>query len=438
MVPKTRVIRLVLAVLLGVLLPLAALRAQEGDSEVKLVVVVTRHGIRAPLVTNASLGQFSAQAWPKWDVPPEYLTAHGRQQMALMGAYYRARYVKDGLLTGSPEEDFGRVYFRADSDERTVATAEGLARGLLPGATPDVHARPLGQADPLFQPAKFLVGRTDEALAFAAVKGRIGDDPAVIPAAYPAPFAELQRILFGGDGQAPPGKISILTLPNRFAPGNNGEAVDWVGPLHKAESLIDSIVLEYADGMPMSDVGWGRADGAALTRLLQLHLLYFDLTQRTFYPTQVQASNLLSHVRETMRQAMSGEPRAGAFGPPGARLVFVVGHDTNIANLGGLMGLSWVLPGAPANSLLPGGAMVFELRRHRGDGQWFLRIYYVSQSLDQMRAADPLTLEHPPQVAPIFIPTCSGPGPGFEAPYDPFAALLGRVIDPKFVIPGAP
>jgi len=116
----------------------------------------------------------------------------------------------------------------------------------------------------------------------------------------------------------------------------------------------------------------------------------------------------------------------------------VVGHDTNIANLGGLLGLTWMVPGAPANPLLPGGALVFELRRGRGDGPWTVRAYYVTQTLDQMRAAVPLTLEHPPQVAPIFIPDCSGPGPGFAAPYERFAALLRRVIDPKFVVPGTP
>jgi 4-phytase/acid phosphatase len=398
-------------------------------------VVLSRHGVRAPLVTNAALGDYSAQPWPKWDVAPQLLTAHGKQQMTLMGAYYRARYVQEGLLEGSTEKDLSRIYFWADSGERTVATGESLSAGLLPGAAPDIHSLALGRTDPLFEPAHILAGRADEPLAFAAVKGRLGGDASVVPAAYPALFGELQRVLFGGDGQVPPGKLSILTIPVTFAPGSHGELVDMGAPLHKAESLIDSLLLEYVNGMPMADVGWGRVDRGTLTRLLQLHLLYFDLTQRTFYPAQAQASNLASHIMETMRQTMSGEPRPGAIGTPAERMVFVVGHDTNIANLGGLLGLSWMLPGTPANPLLPGGALVFELRRHRGDGGWFVRSYYISQSLEQMRAGEPLTLEHPPQIAPIFIPECSQPTAGYEAPYGQFAALLHRVIDPKFVVP---
>jgi 4-phytase/acid phosphatase len=432
---KTPALRRILALLLGALVPAVLGAADSSDSEVKLVVVLSRHGVRTPLLSTATLGTGSAQPWPKWDVPPGFLTAHGRQQMTLMGAYYRARYVQEGLLEGSTEHDLPHIYFWADSEERTVATGESLALGLLPGAVPEIHSRPLGQTDPLFEPVSVLPGRADEALAVAAVKGRMGGDPSVVTAAYPALFAELQRVLFGGDGRVPPGKVSILTVPVTFAPGSHGELVDMGAPLHRAESVIDSLLLEYVNGMPMADVGWGRVDRETLTRLLQLHLLYFDLTQRTFYPAQAQASNLASHIMETMRQTIGGEPRAGAIGTPADRMVFVIGHDTNIANLGGLLGLSWMLPGTPANPLLPGGALVFELRRHRSDGAWFVRSYYVSQSLEQMRSADPLTLEHPPQVAPIFIPACSGPAPGYEAPYDQFAARLRQVMDPKFIVP---
>ena len=46
------------------------------------------------------------------------------------------------------------------------------------------------------------------------------------------------------------------------------------------------------------------------------------------------------------------------------------------------------------------------------------------------RALEPLTLENPPALAPIFIPECSQAGPGFEAPLDRFKAAL-PAIEPK-------
>jgi len=66
-----------------------------------------------------------------------------------------------------------------------------------------------------------------------------------------------------------------------------------------------------------------------------------------------------------------------------------------------------------------------------------VRAYYGCQTLDQMRSGEPLTMEHPPQVAPIFIPQCSGAAPGYDAPLEKFQALLSRSIDPAFVVPGS-
>jgi len=131
-----------------------------------------------------------------------------------------------------------------------------------------------------------------------------------------------------------------------------------------------------------------------------------------------------------------GQATPGAFGTPNHKLVIVVGHDTNIINLGGMLGLDWWLPGTQMNPVLPGGAMIFELRQRHQDGKFVVRAYYASQTLDQMRALTPLTLENPPAVAPIFIPGCSEAGPGFDAPLSRFEDLLHRVIDPEFVLPG--
>lgn len=41
------------------------------------------------------------------------------------------------------------------------------------------------------------------------------------------------------------------------------------------------------------------------------------------------------------------------------KILFLAGHDTNIANIAGMLGMSWTLPGQPDNTP-PGGALVFE------------------------------------------------------------------------------
>jgi len=408
------------------------------ESEARLAIIVTRHGVRSPLTdANQTLGRFAAQPWPAWEVPPGYLTPHGKEQMRLMGAYYRAVYMRQGLLSGRAGEDAARVFLRADSDERTIETARDLAAGLIPGAKAEVHARPQGERDALFKPLRAGVGHPDRALAAAAVLGRIGNDPSALVTACAPAFDALDRVLVGGK-RLPAGKTSVRGLPEKIAPDAAALTLaGFTGPLRVASRCIDTFILEYADGKPLSEVGWGRVDRGSLTELLRLHALYFELTQASFYPSQVQGSNLANHIGRTLEQAAAGRPVNGAIGPPGERVVILVGHDTNLANLAGLLGMSWWLDGTQSDPVLPGGALVFELRQSPGNGRYWVRAYYVCQTLDQMRSAEPLTPENPPETAPIFIPQCSRAVPGYDAPLEEFEAAIGRKIDPDFVLPGS-
>src|ERR1019366_8624135 len=193
-------------------------------------------------------------------------------------------------------------------------------------------------------------------------------------------------------------------------------------------------LLEYTQGMPTADVGWGRVDGKTLTELLALHDLLFDLTQRTRYLAQVGGSNLASHIVDTLEQAATGEPVTGAIGPSGERVVVIVGHDTNIANIGGLLGLDWWIPGTQANPMIPGGALVFELWRHGGQpGGFYLKASYVAQALAPMREAGPDVPAKPPVRCPIFIPDCSGAGPDYDAPLGAFVRHARRAINLAFI-----
>ena len=136
-----------------------------------------------------------------------------------------------------------------------------------------------------------------------------------------------------------------------------------------------------------------------------------------------------------LEQAAAGKAVDGALGAPGQRMVVVVGHDSNIVPLGGLLGLEWRIPDAPPNPYLPGGAMIFELRRRRSDGQFLVRTRYVSPTLRQTRDGAPFTPEHPPASAAIFVPDCGTADPGYDAPLELFAAHVRAAIDPKLINP---
>ncbi len=92
------------AAALSVLLFAAAEPAQESRAhppELKFALIFSRHGVRSPIWTNEQLNQYSAEAWPKWDVPPGKLTPHGEKLMRLFGAYDRAYLALEGLVNAT-------------------------------------------------------------------------------------------------------------------------------------------------------------------------------------------------------------------------------------------------------------------------------------------------------------------------------------------------
>jgi len=409
----------------------------KGD-ELKLVVVISRHGVRSPTRMPDELNQYSREPWPKWSVPPGYLTAHGAQLMTLLGAYDRELWAAQGLLAPNGCADASRISIIADSEQRTRETGKALAAGLAPGCVLGVKSLPEGSADPLFHPLEARVGHPDKLLATAAVAGRIGGNPQGLTEAYRPQMEALEEVLRGyssrgcnsNDKCAGSAQLqSLFDLPSSIAPGRGEHPVELRTPLGVASTMAENMLLEYAEGMDAAQVGWGRVDIHKLREQMQLHAAHEEITGRSSYIARAQSSNLLWHVLLSMQQAAESHPVKGALTKPGDRLLILVGHDTNLANISGALGLSWLIDGR-RDDTPPGGALVFELWSKRGGSNYFVRTYYMAQTLDQMRNAAPLTLDHPPERVPVFVPGC-GQADG-SCKWSGFQQTVRAGIDPAF------
>ena len=121
-------------------------------------------------------------------------------------------------------------------------------------------------------------------------------------------------------------------------------------------------------------------------------------------------------------------PVPGALGRAGDAVLILSGHDTNLSNVSGLLGLSWHLPGYQPDDTPPGGALVFSLWKDASSGKYSVRTQYLAQSLDQIRNLTPLTLAEPPESETVLVPGCAADGCAWET----FSRLVAQAIDPAF------
>jgi 4-phytase / acid phosphatase len=410
--------------------------AQPANADLQMVVVLSRHGVRSPLTKQSDLDRFSAAPWPKWNLAPGIQTDHGDQLIRILGAWDRSHWSAEGLFDANGCASADRVTIIADTDQRTRSTGKMLAEGIFPGCSIAVHAQPEGAPesaiDPLFRPIESGKIHFDGIQALAAVSGRMGRNAASLTVVYRPQLAALDRVLAGcGKQPANPARTSLFDLTAGLAAGSDGTP-SLRGPVPTAAGLTENLLLEYTQGMSDADTGWGCLDGATLRFAMQMSRASWDYGKRTPTVARIFASNLIDHIQYSIAQSIAGKPVPGALGKPGDRLLILVGHDTNIATVAGALGLDWTLDGL-VDGTPPGGALMFELWRSRSSGQHFVRVFYVAQTLEQMRQSQPLTEANPPGVAPIFVPGCSGPD--LSCPIDAFWAAMNAAIDPDYVIP---
>ena len=404
-----------LKIILWAALAAAPLAAQP---QLKFVVIVTRHGVRAPTWDARQLNEYSAEPWPDFGVAPGELTAHGRALVQILGSYYRERFAKEHLLHAGCT-DANKVYIWADTDQRTMETGRALAESILNGCRIQVHSRDGGK-DPLFSGA----ATADPKLAAEAVRVRAGAEPEKLILDHRAALDALQRILDGGQ----PTARKLLTSQGKNGNDKKGSALP--DALATASTLSENLLLEYSNGMKDSQLGWGRLTKDRLYQVLELHRVYADLTRRTQYLARVRGSNLLRHILASLQQAVSGMAEPGALGPPDTSLLVLSGHDTNLSNLSGMLGVSWTLAGYQPDETPPGGAIIFSLWQDRKSSQLTVRTEYLAASLDQMRSATPLTEKAPPLREALSIPGC---GNASGCSWAEFDRLVRSQIDPSAV-----
>ncbi|MFK1711502.1 bifunctional glucose-1-phosphatase/inositol phosphatase [Klebsiella quasipneumoniae] len=410
-------IRLLAAAVAGAVMLSAGAQAQDTAApegyQLQQVLIMSRHNLRAPLANNGSvLEQSTAKAWPQWDVPGGQLTTKGGVLEVYMGHYMREWLAQQKLVTSGECPPENAVYAYANSLQRTVATAQFFITGAFPGCGIAVHHQPqMGTMDPTFNPVI-----TDDSPAFrekalqAMEKERQGMQ-------LTESYKLLETMIDYRNSPSCKEKqiCSLSEGKDTFSAGYQHEP-GVSGPLKVGNSLVDAFTLQYYEGFPKDQVAWGEITSDKQWQVLsKLKNGYQD----SLFTSTAVAQNVAKPLVKYIDNALVGE------GASKAKVTLLVGHDSNIASLLTALDFKpYQLPGQYERTPI-GGKLLFQRWHDSGSNRDLMKIEYVYQSTEQLRNADPLTLQTPPQRVTLALNGCPVDDQGF-CPLETFKKVINE------------
>lgn len=400
-----------MACLLLALFALAAPAHAGSHLQLERVILLYRHGVRTPLPGEIQLDEVTGKPWPTWTQPPGELTPHGAAGVRLMGQYDRRRLAAAGLFPAQGCPDPAQLWFWANTDQRTIASAQALAAGFAPGCKLDVGHLPQGGDDPLFHPIEAGAAAWQAQQAVAAIQASTGG-PDALMAAHRDALATLAKVM-GCGTQHDPAWCATDHWHGSLAVSADARQMLLTGPIAKTSGTAEAILMAYAEGRPMHDVGWERVNAAQREQLSQLHALLFGIYARPDYMAERVASVMRQKIIHLLQDTQA------------PRLSVLVGSDNNIVALAAVLGLHFKLPGYAEDDPPIGGAMGIELWRNQANGQHYVRVFYQAQSLAQLRSLQTFNAQAQPATLTLRPPGCRPDDQG-RCPLSLLLSLLRR------------
>ena len=363
--------------------------------KVKKIVVLMRHGIRAPNQTMDKLAEWSHREWPVWSVPPGHLTGRGRE---LITAFWRRHKLEEPykslLSDGGGCVTADNVFVHADIDERTQSSAVAFAAAIAPECSLPYFITTDKDSDPLYHPVRGSVCQLtrevgeDDIINFVGHSfSKLGDkfsEQLDFVNELLGPMPQITCNAYGVEQNC-----ELKDLPPRVNFANSGRTINLRGALGIKATLIQNWLLESAE-WPDKDPGWGEITSDKLSKLLVARAAIFNSLNRASGYARDRGSVML----KVMTDALTGTHHDQRVNQ--AQLVVFVGHDTNMAHVSELLGMDWDLEGFAYNDIPPASFLQFILWEEPS-GKEVVTAEFVAQPLAVMRS------DHPERELPYEI-----------------------------------
>ncbi len=361
-------------------------RADTENYTLKQVVVMSRHNIRAPLVSNGAANVIATpHEWFSWTANASELSLRGGVLETEMGQYFRKWLESEGLIPENYLPEDGEVRFYANSKQRTIATAQYFSSGFLPGANVTIeHTGEFGSMQPTFNPCITFfsdayaqaVQEQFEELGGAQIAAELADNYKLL--ADTVDYTESEGYLSG--------ELTDFVTDDTVVLPEADKELTVSGTLKTASSVSDALVLQYyeepdevkaAFGSSLTNEQWEQI--AAITTK-------YSMVRHGMPLIAVNAANPLL---KEIRSEFTNDSR---------KFTFLCGHDANIINLlTALEAEDYQLPYNLDKKTPIGVKLVFE-KWEDAEGREFAAAELVYQSTEQLRSASILTLDTPPAV----------------------------------------
>lgn len=398
-------------------LPCAAMAADDTRPTLERVVLIARHGIRSPTRSITDLDARTHRIWPAWPVPPGEISAHGRDDLTLMAAALGQHYRHEGLL---PRQGCTPLMINVWADSaahRTMESGAIMGHAIAPDCPVPGASLPAGTHDPLFNSLPDPVSPSLQAAIMTDLRMAIAHDRATRPADVVRASGVLQAVI-NPDGCEAGGPC--FTTPDGATWQKNAPRL--TGGLQDAAEMAEDMLLEYAQGLPVSAIVWGHdTPPRIIDAVMPAHNHASRLLRRmpvfAFARGHGLARMITSLVSAHAAILPDGSPVAAA-----TRMIVFAGHDTTLDMLAAIFGLDWSFPDLP-DPTGPDTTLGFETWR-MPDGTRRVRAVIFHQGLEALRKGQAITAQ--PDILPM---TACHAGQDGRCSLDDFSRIFNARLD---------
>lgn len=389
--------------------------ASPDNYELTQVLIVSRHGLRAPLTDGSNLlTNATPYKWPHWDTDAGLLTTKGGALEVFMGSYFKQWFVETGLVTKNSCVD-DSLFVYTNTMPRTIATGQFFMDGAFPGCRVNIKTQQNKQDhDPLFyqsvknKSASFVTDNTKAILGFI-------NDSRLDPS-----YKKLEQIIdYKNSPDCKERRKCQLSDEVNVVNLDLGKEPSIEGPLNKSFLIVDAFILQDYEGFPEKDVAWGKIQSDSEWKLLaRLRNSYIEAA----YLQPAVADNIISPLLSKVSELLPGKMNDGD-----NKINVIVGHDTTVGPLIAAMGFNqYELPGQYEKTPI-GGKLVFQRWTDKTTKKDYLKTEYVYQTTTQMRNLTPLSIQTPPKRVTLSFKGCTVDNNGYCS-WDDFRTVIESLV----------